>query len=242
MHAFKRWLLFISMGWAVAGAAQAQPDRPARDFDNGCGPSGLLGWLVPDQLGSCKFAKSCGKHDNCYSACEKDGVLDGRPECAPRCWEKSSPAYKDESCVALRAARAERKQVCDRNFLADLIAENDGGCESLAGFYTFMVTKVGGGFFNGLKVNDLKKIFDEVRDEKQAELRIRLLLSLNESRAIRAPELVVTDEGHITVPARKSLTTRLKTGDVISIDPDLMLSEKKLQPLLDLQKAPPARE
>lgn len=207
-------LCMLALLLGVAGA-HASACEPPKDYNNGCGPEGVLGFFVPERIRHCQFGRACADHDNCYSACLPGGSLCGQPACQPG-----------------DARRSQRQQACDDQFRLTLLADNPGRCGEWASLYHWMVSKVGSGFFQGLLAPQARRLFTRVEDPRQVLLRLQLLEALQQRGALRIEDLVVDAQGLLAVPVRDSLRTRLRQGDRIELPAQLLLSRDRLQPLL----------
>lgn len=122
----------------VATVATARAEQP---IENGCGPSGILSWIVPDYIpiAGCKLTTACNAHDRCYSKCLAGQPLHGKPTC------------EDQT------ARTARRLVCDNRLRSDIIVANPGSwtCRGIAGVYRRFVVRYGLTHFHGFDESTL---------------------------------------------------------------------------------------
>jgi hypothetical protein len=206
-------LFFTLLTAVITHASNAQQTLPGKNV-NGCGP-GRIGFLVPDNIGSCKLGSACNKHDLCYGACLPGGTLAGTGVC-------------DTGDIA----RQQRKRACDTHFFDDIVNDNGGTCGAWANLYSKFVGGLGGGFFNGMELPQFERIVKTSRTPAEVENKLLYIRELTKTQLIDLSKLEVRADGSIQIPTLRSLP-KLDTfsqGSVI-LPKSVQLDASKLKKL-----------
>jgi hypothetical protein len=202
--------LVISTLALFTNAQQTLPGKVV----NGCGPS-LIGFLIPDNIGSCKLESACNKHDLCYGACLPGGTLDGTGVC-------------DTGEIA----RQQRKRACDTHFYDDIVQTNGGACGGWASLYQKFVGGLGGGFFNGMELPQFERIISTSRTPAEVETKLLYIKELAKTQLVDLSKIEVQADGSIQIPTLRSLPNldTFKQGTV-TIPKSVRLDAQQLKKL-----------
>lgn len=147
----------------VAVACAAVQAEASEQASNGCG-SGWERYVIPDRLNiiGCDFKQSCDNHDACYGACMSRAQQVSSPQCDYLRCERGGDLFGLKTCDGirfkrLRVAAAERRAVCDANFMVDIVKLNPGNarCTLFSAIYPSAVRVLGARAFVGVDALDI---------------------------------------------------------------------------------------
>lgn len=160
-HPERRRTLSIIFWLAAVAFAGVQAEASAQE-SNGCG-SGWERHVIPDRLNiiGCDFKQSCDNHDACYGTCLSRAHQVSSPQCEYLRCERSGDLFGSKACDGirfkrLRVAAAERRAVCDANFMVDIVKLNpeNARCTLFSAIYPSAVRVLGSRAFVGINVLD----------------------------------------------------------------------------------------
>jgi len=144
--------------WLAAVALSIVHSLSLAQQANGCG-SGWDRYVIPDRLDivGCDFKRSCDNHDTCYGACAAGSKSAPSPQCEYLRCERGGDLFGSKACDGIRFKRlsiaaAERRAVCDANFMVDIVKLNPGNsrCTLFSAIYPSAVRVLGSRAFLGV--------------------------------------------------------------------------------------------